>query len=122
MDWQQRLRFRQILRCATLYDDQVEAKSIHNLMAFFVIATRGPLTVKELAATLGVPPAMASESIGHLGLGWRSYGSAPRAAPGLVVLRAHPTDGRSKLVEVTEKGEQLIRQMDEVLSHPFISG
>lgn len=120
--WESRLVFRQMRRCLELYRQHVASNSGRYLLAFFIIATYGPLTVKELAILLGVPAPIASEAIGKLGPGERVYSSRPRKkVAGLVVLVPHPTDGRSKLVELTEKGHRLAEEMEEILVNPFVA-
>ncbi len=59
-----------------------------------VLATRGPLPPGELAAVTGVP----SPSMSRIVAGMQR--------DGLVTVRAHPTDRRSRVVELSEDGRR----------------
>jgi DNA-binding MarR family transcriptional regulator len=67
---------------------------------------RAPMSMRELAAALGIDPPNATVVVSEL------------EAQGLVRRRPHPTDGRAKLVEATPKGKQLARRADEILATP----
>jgi DNA-binding MarR family transcriptional regulator len=67
---------------------------------------RRPMSMGELAATLGIDPPNASTLV------------ADMEAHGLVRRRPHPTDGRAKLVEPTRKGKDLARRADAILATP----
>jgi DNA-binding MarR family transcriptional regulator len=68
--------------------------------------TRGPMSMRELAAALGIDPPNATVLVDDL------------EAQGLMRRRPHPTDRRAKLVEATRKGEQLARRADAILATP----
>ena len=67
---------------------------------------RAPMSMRELAAALGIDPPNATVVVSEL------------EAQGLVRRRPHPTDGRAKLVEATRKGKALARRADEILATP----
>ena len=67
---------------------------------------RGPLSMGEFAAALGIDPPNATVVVDDL----ETLGLARR--------RAHPTDRRAKLVEATRKGKDLARRADRILSTP----
>jgi DNA-binding MarR family transcriptional regulator len=67
---------------------------------------RQPLSMSELAATLGIDAPNATVVVDDL----ESLGLAQR--------RPHPTDRRAKLVEVTRKGKQMARRADAILATP----
>ena len=67
---------------------------------------RAPMSMRELAAALGIDPPNATVVVSEL------------EAQGLVRRRPHPTDGRAKLVEATRKGKDLARRADEILATP----
>lgn len=67
---------------------------------------RQPLSMGELATTLGIDPPNVTGVVDDL----ESLGLARR--------RPHPTDRRAKLVEVTRKGKELARRADAILSTP----
>src|SRR3954447_14592318 len=67
---------------------------------------RGPLSMGELAAALGIDPPNATVLVDDL------------EAQGLVRRRAHPTDRRAKVVEATRSGKALARRADEILATP----
>src|SRR3954467_7805975 len=67
---------------------------------------RAPMSMRELAAALGIDPPNATVVVSEL------------EAQGLAQRRPHPTDGRAKLVEATRKGKQLARRADEILATP----
>ena len=65
-----------------------------------------PMSMRELADVLGIDPPNATVVVDDL------------EAQGLVRRRAHPTDRRAKVVEVTRKGRELARRADEILATP----
>ena len=67
---------------------------------------RRPLSMSELASALTIDPSNATAVVDEL----ESLGLARR--------RAHPSDRRAKLVEVTRKGTHLATRADEILSLP----
>ena len=67
---------------------------------------RAPMSMRELAAALGIDPPNATVVVSEL------------EAQGLAQRRPHPTDGRAKLVEATPKGKELARRADEILAAP----
>ena len=67
---------------------------------------RGPMSMSELAAALGIDKPNATVVVSEL----ESQGLARR--------RPHPTDGRAKVVEATRKGKELARRADAILATP----
>jgi len=67
---------------------------------------RRPMTMGELATALGIDPPNATVVVDDL------------ESLGLVRRRPHPTDRRTKLVEVTPKGKRMAAQADEILAAP----
>ena len=67
---------------------------------------RRPMSMSELAAALGIDPPNATVVVDDL------------EALGLVERRAHPTDRRAKMVEVTSKGMDVACRADEILTTP----
>ena len=67
---------------------------------------RGSLTMRELAAAMGIDPPNATVLVDDL------------EAQGLVRRRPHPTDRRAKVVEPTRKGRAAARRADEILGTP----
>ncbi len=67
---------------------------------------RGPMSMRELAAALGIDPANATGLVDDL------------EAQGLVRRGPHPTDRRAKVVAATRKGKALARRADEILGTP----
>lgn len=67
---------------------------------------RQPMSMRELAAALGIDPPNATVVVDEL------------ESLGLVRRRPHPTDRRAKLVEATRKGKAMARRADEILSTP----
>jgi DNA-binding MarR family transcriptional regulator len=67
---------------------------------------RGPMSMSELAAALGIDKPNATVVVTEL----ESQGLARR--------RPHPTDGRAKVVEATRKGKELARRADVILATP----
>jgi DNA-binding MarR family transcriptional regulator len=67
---------------------------------------RGPMSMGELAAVLGIDPPNATVVVDDL------------ETMGLVRRRPHPTDRRAKIVEATRKGKELARQADQILATP----
>ena len=67
---------------------------------------RQPMSMGELAATLGIDPPNATVLVDEL------------ESMGLVRRRPHPTDRRAKVVEATRKGKAIARQADDILGTP----
>jgi DNA-binding MarR family transcriptional regulator len=67
---------------------------------------RRPMSMRELAAALGIDPPNASVVVAGL------------EAQGLVRRTPHPTDGRAKVVEATDAGRDLARKADAILATP----
>jgi len=67
---------------------------------------RRPMSMKELAAALGVDPPNATAIVDDL------------ESLALVRRRPHPSDRRAKLVEATPEGLAAARRADEILSTP----
>jgi DNA-binding MarR family transcriptional regulator len=67
---------------------------------------RGPLSMGELAAALGIDRPNATTLVDDL------------EAQGLARRREHPTDRRAKLVEATRRGKALARRADDILATP----
>jgi DNA-binding MarR family transcriptional regulator len=67
---------------------------------------RGPMSMSELAAALGIDKPNATVVVSEL------------EAQGLARRRPHPTDGRAKVVEATRKGKELARRADVILATP----
>jgi DNA-binding MarR family transcriptional regulator len=66
-----------------------------------------PVTPTEISAASGVPPTTLRDNIQRLVDG------------GLVRRIPHPTDGRSYLLELTTRGERIIRAADPVLAECY---
>src|SRR4029079_5379394 len=67
---------------------------------------RGPMSMTELAAALGIDKTHATGAVSEL------------ESQGLVRRRPHPTDGRAKVVEATRRGKELARRADAILATP----
>jgi len=67
---------------------------------------RGPMSMTELAAALGIDKPNATVVVSEL------------ESQGLVRRRPHPTDGRAKVVEATRRGKELARRADAILATP----
>ncbi|MGH2905335.1 MAG: MarR family winged helix-turn-helix transcriptional regulator [Solirubrobacterales bacterium] len=67
---------------------------------------REPMSMKQLAALLGVDPPNVTPIIDDL------------EAQGLVRRKPHPDDRRAKLVELTAKGRKKAEKADEILATP----
>jgi DNA-binding MarR family transcriptional regulator len=67
---------------------------------------RQAMSMGEFAAALDIDPPNASAVVADL------------ESLGLVRRRAHPTDGRAKLVEATRKGKDVARRADAILATP----
>jgi DNA-binding MarR family transcriptional regulator len=79
--------------------------SFGKMRALRRIAAR-PMSMRELAALLGVDPPNLTTVVDDL------------ERSGLVERRAHPTDRRVKLVAATPKGTALAQQAQEILGRP----
>lgn len=72
--------------------------TLSQLSALSCLYKSGPITPGELALREGVQPPSMTRVIAAL------------ESNGLIIRRAHPTDGRQAIVEVTEDGRKLIEQ------------
>lgn len=72
--------------------------TLSQLSALSCLHKSGPITPGELALREGVQPPSMTRVIAAL------------ESNGLITRRAHPTDGRQAIVEVTEDGRKLIEQ------------
>ena len=72
--------------------------TLSQLSALSCLYKSGPITPGELALREGVQPPSMTRVIAAL------------ESNGLITRRAHPTDGRQAIVEVTEDGRKLIEQ------------
>ncbi|KEI45470.1 MarR family winged helix-turn-helix transcriptional regulator [Saccharopolyspora rectivirgula] len=72
--------------------------TLSQLSALSCLYKSGPITPGELAFREGVQPPSMTRVIAAL------------ESNGLITRRAHPTDGRQAIVEVTEDGRKLIEQ------------
>src|SRR3954451_3878342 len=70
------------------------------------LLARQPLSMRELAAALGIEAPNATVVVDDL------------ESTGLARRRPHPTDRRAKLVEATRRGKALARQADAILATP----
>jgi DNA-binding MarR family transcriptional regulator len=73
--------------------------SMAQLKVLFAVSCRGPLTVSELAERLAISPPTASHLVERV------------VQLGLVTRREDERDRRRTLVELTERGEALLRQL-----------
>lgn len=67
---------------------------------------RQPMSMKDLAKTLGIDPPNATVVVDEL------------ESAGLVRRKPHPSDRRAKLVEATRRGKAVARRADEILATP----
>ncbi|HEX8645655.1 MAG TPA: MarR family transcriptional regulator [Thermoleophilaceae bacterium] len=67
---------------------------------------RAPMSMRELADTLGIDPPNATVLVDDL------------ESMGLVRRRPHPTDRRAKVVEATRRGRDMARRADAILATP----
>ena len=67
---------------------------------------RQPMSMRELAAALGIDPANTTVVVDDL------------EALKLARRRPHPTDRRAKVVEATRKGKEMARRADAILGTP----
>ncbi|MCX7623029.1 MAG: MarR family transcriptional regulator [Thermomicrobium sp.] len=81
--------------------------SMAQLKVLFALACRGPLTVSEVAERLGISPPTASHLIDRV------------VQLGLVTRREDERDRRRTLVELTARGEELLRQLRQGNEHPW---
>src|SRR5690606_40268021 len=72
--------------------------TLYQLSALSCLYKSGPITPGALALREGVQPPSMTRVIAAL------------ESNGLITRRAHPTDGRQAIVEVTEDGRKLIEQ------------
>ena len=87
--------------------------SVNEIVAFLYVCENEGLSVQELAFVAGVTQSIASRSLRSLGRQGSDWAHPP--AIGLVEAFLNPTDGRSHVVHLTDKGRALRDRLDELI-------
>ena len=88
--------------------------SVNEVMAFLYVCENEGLTVQDLAGVARLTQSTASRSLRSLGPA-DSEGSL-QPALGLVRAYLHPNDGRSHVIQLTERGLDLRERIDALIA------
>jgi DNA-binding MarR family transcriptional regulator len=87
--------------------------SVNEIVAFLYTCENEGLSVQELAYVAGLTQSTASRSLRSLGRPGSDWAQAP--ALDLVDAYLNPTDGRSHVVHLTDKGRVLRDRLDDMI-------
>ena len=87
--------------------------SVNEIVAFLYTCENEGLSVQELAYVAGLTQSTASRSLRSLGRPGSDWAQAP--ALGLVDAFLNPTDGRSHVAHLTDRGRALRDLLDEMI-------
>ena len=87
--------------------------SVNEIVAFLYVCENEGLSVQELAYVAGLTQSTASRSLRSLGRPGSDWAQAP--ALGLVDAFLNPTDGRSHVVHLTDRGRNLRDHLDGLI-------
>jgi DNA-binding MarR family transcriptional regulator len=87
--------------------------SVNEIVAFLYTCENEGLSVQELAYVAGLTQSTASRSLRSLGRPGSDWAQAP--ALDLVDAYLNPTDGRSHVVHLTDKGRAMRDRLDDMI-------
>lgn len=87
--------------------------SVNEIVAFLYVCENEGLSVQELAYVAGLTQSTASRSLRSLGRAGSDWAQPP--ALGLVDAFLNPTDGRSHVVHLSDRGRTLRDKLDEMI-------
>jgi DNA-binding MarR family transcriptional regulator len=87
--------------------------TVNQIAAFLYTCENEGLSVQELAFIARISQSAASRSLRCLGPAGSAWSQPP--ALGLIEPFLHPTDGRSHVLHLTERGRRLRDQLDELI-------
>ena len=87
--------------------------SVNEVMAFLYVCENEGLTVQDLAVVARLTQSTASRSLRALGPADSEWSLQP--ALGLVRAYLHPNDGRSHVIQLTERGQDLRERLDALI-------
>ena len=87
--------------------------SVNEIVAFLYVCENEGLSVQELAYVAGLTQSTASRNLRSLGRPGSAWARPP--ALGLVDASLNPTDGRSHVVHLTDRGAALRHRLDELI-------
>ena len=87
--------------------------SVNEIVAFLYVCENEGLSVQELAFVAGLTQSTASRSLRSLGRKGSDWAHPP--AIGLVDAFLNPSDGRSHVVHLTDKGRALRDRLDDMI-------
>src|SRR5690554_2040446 len=102
---------RRLIRCIKELRQLSPEMTLQAAHTFLVVATEPGISTPELMRRTSVSQSSCSRHVGFLS------DRHHKAAPGLQLVesRSDPYEGRSKIVELTEKGQQLAMELADVL-------
>ena len=87
--------------------------SVNEVIAFLYAAENEGLTVQEMADVSGLTQSTASRSLRALGPPESDWSQAP--ALGLVEPYLNPRDGRSHVIQLSERGREVCERLDRII-------
>jgi DNA-binding MarR family transcriptional regulator len=102
-----------VLACLHLFKALDPRVSVNEIMAFLYVCENEGLTVQDLAAVGRLTQSTASRSLRALGPADSEWSLQP--ALGLVRAYLHPNDGRSHVIQLTDRGLDMRERLDGLI-------
>lgn len=102
-----------VLACLHLFKTLDPRVSVNEIMAFLYVCENEGLTVQDLAVVGRLTQSTASRSLRALGPADSEWSLQP--ALGLVRAYLHPNDGRSHVIQLTERGLDMRERLDDLI-------
>lgn len=102
-----------VLQAIHLFKGLDARVSVNEVIAFLYVCENEGLTVQDLADLAGLTQSTASRSLRALGPEGSEWSQAP--ALGLVEAFLNPSDARSHVIHLTDRGHDLRRRLDAVI-------
>ncbi len=111
-----------LLDCALLFSALHPRASLRELIVFLLICENEGLNIHELTALSKLPQASASRVARALGVAESDWST--KGALGLVDVFLHADDGRSHVLQLTDRGRDLRDQFDDLIRRaiPIVEG
>jgi DNA-binding MarR family transcriptional regulator len=102
-----------VLQALHLFKSLDARVSVNEAIAFLYVAENDGLTVQEVACLAGFTQSTASRSLRALGRPDSEWSQAP--ALGLLEAYLNPDDGRSHLIQLTDRGREVRDRLDALI-------
>ena len=102
-----------VLQALHLFKSLDPRVSVNEAIAFLYAAENDGLTVQEVAYLAGFTQSTASRSLRALGRAESEWSQAP--ALGLLEAYLNPDDGRSHIIQLTDRGREVRDRLDAII-------